>query len=147
MGAQKFRIYFLLGIAICALCYTTYTLWETWNYLRLDHITKLENVTWEIVSTDEETHQLKAHYTFPFKGTNFTGTYLFKKPLFINRLGAEHAIDDFDRQYHQGWFSSGDPRTSSLEKKFPTKELFSTTILWGIFIYFVALGTYCDRRS
>lgn len=147
MGAQQFRSFFLSAIAFCALCYSGYTLWETWNYLRLDSKTKLQEIGWEIVTTDEETHQLRAHYVFSVNGSPITGSHLFKKPIFINSLGAEHAIGEFTRIYDNGWFASSDPHYSSLVKYFPTKELIYTTILWGLLIYFITLRNYCDSRN
>lgn len=139
------RTLFIGVVALCVLGYTCFTLWQYWGYVQLDIERPIQNSEWTVQTKDEETHQLQATYDYIFNDVKYTGKYLFKKPVFINILGAEYAIKAFSSNFQKVWISSGNPSESSLERKFPLKEIVSTAVLWAIFLYFLGLRIYCNR--
>jgi hypothetical protein len=124
------------AMILAATVYTGFALWNYWSYIRLDAETPIESVTWSIQTNHEESHQLKADYTFRYQGKEYRGETVFPKPVFINRLGAEYALKEFSDQYHQVMLALSNPTISSLQKQFPLKQLVSTAILWAIIVYF-----------
>lgn len=146
MKDAKWKKLFLCIIALSVLGYTFYTISSYREFYQLDEKTPLENITWDIYSKNEETHLFKTSYSYTFQGNHYTGDYLFKKPVFINVLGAKHALEEFSQGYKEAWVSSQHPDRSSLEKHYPLKELVSTAVLWAIFVYFLLLPKYCQYR-
>lgn len=137
---HSLRKLFVGALLLATLAYSSFTLVLYWEYVRLDKQAPLDQVAWAVESKDDEVHQLKATYQYRVGTTEYAGEYLFKKPVFINSLGAEHAIGDFSGKFHNAWLSSTDPTHSALEKNYPLKELISAAVLWCIVVYFITLS-------
>ncbi len=137
------RIVFSLMI-LAASIYTGFSLWRYWQYVRLDGVAAISSVEWNVHTNSEESHQIKADYTYSYRGHEYSGMTVFAKPVFINHLGAEYALKDFANESHQVYVSTTDPELSSLERNFPMKELISAVILWGIIVYLFSLTSPPD---
>ncbi len=137
---------FRLAIFLCVCGYTAYTLWMYWEYSTLDTQVPLQTVKWSIHERDEEAYLYHVSYTYRLGDDAYENRYLFKKPVFINLLGAEHDLASFSAEVKSAWVSGQNPSYSSLQKTFPVKESISTAILWLIFIYFALLGKYYAYR-
>jgi hypothetical protein len=139
MNSTGWRKLFLFIIGISVLGYTFYTVNAYREFTQLDTTIPLENITWDVFSKDEETHLYTTTYSYNFDGKHYEGEYLFKKPVFINVLGAKHALNEFSQEYQNVWISSEHPDHSALEKSYPAKELVYTALLWVIVAYFLLL--------
>jgi len=133
----------LLGI--CTVIYSAFALWDYLQFTEWDTKVPLQAIKWEIISKDVDSHTFKANYSYHFNGKDYHKAYVFKKPVFVNLLGAEHALNDFSKDYTTTWISLNHPESSSLQKTYPLKELISTGILWVIFCYFLLLPLFANR--
>lgn len=146
MTPSRWKTLFLSIITLCTIGYSCYTLWLYWGYQRLDRELPFEKIEWSVYPESEETNLFKASYHYRFNDTSYSGEYLFKKPVFINILGATHALTDFSKKVTTTWISSENPQISSLEKAFPLKECVYSVTLWAILLYFLLLPVYCRYR-
>lgn len=146
MIVQRWWFLFRLVIALCVVGYSGYASWIYWNYSSLDAQVPFKKIRWSILERDEETFLYHVSYSYLVEDALYEHNEIFKKPVFINLLGAQHALSDFSKEYSAAWISSKNPSYSSLQKTFPVKELVSTAVLWLIFFYFVFLGKYYVYR-
>lgn len=146
MIVQRWWFLFRFIIALLVASYSGYALWTYWNYSTLDMQVPLKKIRWNILEKNEETFLYQVAYSYNIEEALYESRHTFKKPVFINLLGAEHALADFSKEYLSVWTSSEYPAYSSLQKIFPIKELISAAVLWLIFFYFLFLGKYYVYR-
>lgn len=128
--------------ACCAIWLTGHFAYKWYLYAQLDKSTRAETIQFSIKEISDERYLILGEYTYRVNQTDYLGTSLLEDRPFRNSLVAEQSIPELKKHLWVVWYSSHLPTLSSLQKHFPFKEGFYSIALWGIFLYFIALGYY-----
>lgn len=142
MHPNRYWLVFL-AIVAAAVCWKSgVALYRLYGYYRLTARTEGNFSDWSVVRKSEENYVLKTHYTFQAGQRTYESEYEFSDQPFLNAWGAEQAIKRGKPARGDVWYSSSNPRISSLQKNYPLKECLSAALLWGLLCYFIWLGYY-----
>src|SRR5689334_9950676 len=132
----KLRI-ILLSITGLITCWFAFqALREGWTYIRLDTQVPAQRMKWEVKMLSSSHYALFATYRYTVNDREFMGETLFCTPHYPNHYAAE--LDLKERQVKEiyAWHQKRYPAFSSLQKKFPKKELTNAILTLGVWIYF-----------
>jgi hypothetical protein len=136
----------LLGISLVV------TLWflgragsGLWCYWQLEasapaHVHKIK-----VCQLSESSYKLKVYYTF-LQG-KVRGSMIMGTPYYMNRSSAEKAAERMKGQFLQAYYDPSKPSHSSLEKKFPWKDILYSVMGLGVTFYFLGLRRYVENLS
>jgi len=147
MHKNKFWLGFLALITLTMGWFTWQTLSKTKDYFALSDLTTPSSITWSAIKMGEDHYLLSANYSFLLAKKEITKTEILTTPIYPNPWAAELAASKQEGKKWHIWYAPNDPKHASLYKHFPTKELISTIILWGVWIYFLWLGFYVTKFS
>ena len=137
----------LLAITGAIVCwFAVQALCEGWKYVRLDVQAPAQVVKWEVKMLSSSHYALFATYRYTVNGQEFIGQTLFSTPSYPNHYAAENDIRERQAKEIQVWFQKRHPAFSSLQKKFPKKELTNTILTFGVLIYFYLIGGLVSNR-
>ena len=120
--------------------------WDLWQYARLGPEVPASVLSWEMVPKGSK-YALRASYSYEYAGKSWTGKMLFGKPYHLNRASVEGEIKNMSGMPWVAWVDADHPKYSSLEKKFPLREVFYAGCLLGVFLYFVYLKIHLEFLS
>lgn len=115
------------------------------DYVQYSNFTAPSDIDWTIQMANEETYYLKGTFKYHFQNKQYNGETIIYQFPYQNPWAAEQAIPQQIAKNWKVWYDPGNPHKSTLVKKFPTKDLISTAILIGLWIYFIWLGFYVAR--
>lgn len=113
---------------------------DSWKFWRLSSLASAEVVNWQVKQLSSSRYVLEATYRYVIEGVEFTGKTLLRSRPHLNQYAAEKEIKNMPAQRVAVWYQKSHPSLSSLEKKFPKKELVNAVMTAAVFIYF-----YCSR--
>lgn len=113
------------------------------HYNRLKEPISAKIQKWEIKPKGSK-FTLTAYYTFVFGGENYEGQTRFSKPYFLNKLTAQVAKKRGEGRKWKTWIDPNNPKDSSLEHRFPFRNIFYAICTLGVFLYFVWLKFQSD---
>lgn len=120
---------------------------EGWTYLRLDARVPARVQKWDIKMISSSHYALLARYRYSVNGQEFTGETLLSSPRYPNQYAAEIDLKTRQSEEISVWYQKRHPAFSSLQKRFPKKELINAILTFGVFIYFYfARGLLSDRE-
>lgn len=126
---------------------TIKALYLVYLYMSLNTEAPAENLQWSVEQLSEDQFVTKANYNFKVKDQPYSGETLFKGDVYWNPSAAEDALKVYAQKDWSVWYSSRNPRYSSLQKNFPFKECISALVLWILLLYFFGLGYYVATRK
>lgn len=141
MHRNPFWIFFLSSLSLGILCYTFYTSWHWWQFIRLDASTSAEETQWAVVALDDEQFAAFTRYRFRANGKNYEGQIVWQE-TYLNPATAQEAVTRLLQAPIFVWFDASFPEISSLHKELPLKEMIYTALLWILWLYFLGLGYY-----
>jgi hypothetical protein len=144
MARNPFWLLFISLIILGVLGYTTYTLTQVWQYMRLDQQTEAQQIQWSVLPISDESFIPFAIYSFRIHGKSYQGETRWQES-YLNQWAAQEAIVRLEKNPPPVWFDSSAPQVSSLQKLFPLKESLYSLLLWILGIYFLGLGYYVNR--
>lgn len=136
---------FLAVIFVVAIWYSIVAIYRYNNYSKLTKQAPISSINWTIKAKSEEEFLLEADYTFNIGRRSFSGITLLENVPHRNLWAAEKAIKEFSERKWDVWYDPTDPKFSSLEKKFPLKEIISASFLWILSLYFLVIGFYVAK--
>lgn len=145
MHKNYFWLIFLIAITMAVLWYTSKAAYNYYQYAAVNQSVWAKQVLWSIHHKSSDIYLLKADYTFLVDGKENTGSTIFSDPIFRNPWSAEDAIKRHTQHPWTVWHSTKDLTNSTLEHRFPWKELISAGVLWVLLAYFIGLGYYVTR--
>lgn len=140
MHANKIWLAFLAAITLAVVVFSWDALQQMRRYYFLQQKTSLTSTEWGLVKINEESYRVGVEFSFVHQGKTYRGLEHFQKPLYPNPWAAAHGMKERETETQEVWFYPNNPKISSLEKKFPLKELLSAVVLLGLWLYFVQLG-------
>lgn len=150
MHKNIFWLCFLGVIAACTLGYTSFTAYQLWGYAAYSQEVEPQELLFNVVLRNGEFYTV-AHYSYVYQGKQIK-SHSELAGSDLNRWAAEKKIKNLQtgslqKRLPQAWINPRKPHDSTLQKNFPIKECISTTLLWGIFGYFLWLGFYVARKD
>ncbi len=137
----------LLAITGGIFCWFAFqTVREGWKYVRLDAQATVSDVKWEVKMLSSSHYALFATYCYMVNGQEFIGQTLFSTPCYPNHYVAENDLKDRLEKKIETWYQKKHPAFSSLQKKFPKKELTNTILTFGVLIYFYLIHGLMSNR-
>jgi hypothetical protein len=131
-------------VAVSAWIYTGYAAYHLWQFWSLDATAQAEQISWKIISLDEDRWVTVAEYSFQAKGMRYQGQSQFNE-AYLNEWAAQEAVNRYLEHPPAVWYELEHPATSTLQKHFPLKELTYAALLWILAIYFCWLGIYASH--
>jgi hypothetical protein len=147
MHKNKIWFAFLILITLVVIWFMWGTVGKVREYFTFTSSTQPLTIDWNVHRISDEKFYLKGIYTYQVKGKTYQGETLISEPVYQNPWAAEQFIPQQMVKNWKAWYDPNSPFDSTLVKHFPMKELISTTILVGIWIYFIWLGFYVGRYN
>lgn len=141
MRSNLFLAILISLIGMCALYYSGHTLVSVYRYLRLSENTPVSSIEWSVHTINGDAYAPKATYSFIHNDSSYNGETVWSE-YDRNPLVARDSIKKLKTLSWSVWFNPNNPSFSSLQRKFPFKDFFSSLILWGLVLYFFSLGRY-----
>jgi hypothetical protein len=110
---------------------------EGWRYARLDRRCSTAIEKWEIRELNPSKFSILASYRFSLGDKEYEGKSEFRSFYLLNKYAAATEIEKLKKENWKVWYSSKNPRTSSLEKRVPFKALTYGLLSLAIFLYFL----------
>ena len=127
----------LLSITGLIMCWFAFqVLREGWTYVRLDVQAPAQVLRWEVKKLSSSHYALFATYRYRVNDQEFMGQTLFSTPSYPNHYAAEMDLKDRQAKEIYVWHQKRSPAFSSLQKKFPKKELMNAILTLGVLTYF-----------
>jgi hypothetical protein len=139
----------LLAITGLITCwFTVLAIGKAWIFFLLDSQVQARVHKWEIKAISSSHYALHATYGYSINGQEFTGQTLFSSPRYPNNYAAASGLKIKQEEDIQAWYQKRNPAFSSLQKKFPKKELTNAILTFGVFVYFYfARGLLTSSRK
>lgn len=147
MHNNKLWLGFLTLITLVVVWFTWETVAKARDYFSFSQVTEVSEIHWTVFKSGEDHYQLNATYTFQANGQTIPKEQLMPKPIYPNPWAAEQAASKENTKKFKVWYAPQTPKRASLYKHFPMKEIISTILLWGLWLYFLWLGFYVKQFS
>ena len=119
-----------------------------WKYIRLSGQVPAEVLQWNIKKISTSQYALHATYCYVVDGRELTAETLFSSPRYPNLFAAELDLKRWKAEKIHAWYQKTNPQFSSLEKRFPKKELINVVVSLGVLLYFYfAKGLLSYRQN
>jgi hypothetical protein len=136
---------FFIFIGAVLAWFTLSASYQLYRYAQLNEEAPAKTIVWSVKEIADDKYILGTQYTFEVDGVLYTGNTRMTSLSFRNSWAAEQAIPKIDNSQWLVSYSKSDPRHSTLQKSFPTKETVSTLLLWALLGYFFWLRNYVIR--
>lgn len=147
MAYERYWYFFLCFLSLVTIGFAGKTLYQLYLYARLDASSTTISIEWTVKEISDERYLLDGKYTFKdTQGTIQSGESTLLDPFYLNAWAAQKAIDETKSQPRKIWYSSSNPKNSSLQKNFPLKECLSLLLLCGVVAYFFGLKHYVMKQ-
>lgn len=145
MHKNKIWLAFLALITLVVAWFIWGTVDKLRDYAAFTRASKTADIEWSVYSDSQNTYYLKGIFSFVDKAKKYSGETILFHESYSNPSAAERAIPQHIANNWKVWYDPDNPKNATLVKKFPTKELISTAILVGLWIYFIWLGFYVTQ--
>ena len=137
----------LLAILTCAALYTIKSGNKVYNYYSLTIKVPVQKINFSIKKISANKYILCADYNYLFNKNLFHVSEDLFSTLSFSLIGAEKNQNEMEKEQHGAWINHKKPATGTLFKKFPTKDLIHTGIIWAILLYFCGLAYYLKSQK
>lgn len=136
----------LAVFALIALWFSATTGYELYWHASMMSKASPKGIQWKVYEKSRDRYALTAVYDFDVRGNIFEGKTSFQQLAFRNQAAAEQAISQYAQKPWTIWYAALSPQHSTIQKAFPLKSCIYTAILWGLFLYFIWLGWYVEKK-
>ena len=144
MLQSRFWWFLAVLFGLTAIIFSGLTFYEWVAYQRLNALTALDKVDWQVNKISDEKYFLEAFYLYRVNNQIFKGNTRLKN-FFRNEFAAQEAVLKYKQEMKTVWFDSANPSHSQLIHIFPWKRFLSMIILWGLFFYWMRFGLNAYR--
>lgn len=138
---------FLTIIALPTLFFTWSSIHSLCDYYDHTEIAPPIHISWSYEQIGQnDTFAPMARYTFQVDGKEYSGETMLSEPLFRDEWVAEEVLNSLKNRTWKVWYQASHPEHSTLEKRFPAKELFSAIALIALLGYFTILGQQVRKK-
>ena len=137
---------FLSIISVLVVVFTSLLSMDLYRYQKLTHSTALTEKDAAVRKFGDSQYKIEVDYAYEVQGSKYYCQELMKKKSYKNIWLANQAIDNFKENESLVWYSAREPHKGALSKAFPYRRLFSTLVLFGVFLYFCLLSRYMLKR-
>ncbi len=138
---------FLTVITGCVVVYTALLSLDLYRYVYFSQPVKVEQVQTWVKKEGANLFSIEVDYLYKVDGVKYRKHDILKNKKFKNSWIAGEKADKMKREPFSIWIHPKDPHRAVMEKIFPTKRLFSTALLLGIFLYYCLLSRFMFRRG
>lgn len=107
-----------------------------YRYIKLNAQASVEVLKWDVKMVSTSHYALHAVYRYVVDDREFISETVFSSPSYPNQFAATLDLKSWQSKEFKGWYQKNNPTFSSLEKKFPKKELINLGVAFGVFLYF-----------
>ncbi len=147
MHANRVWLLLILIIGASALFFGLKTSYKLYLYYTETTYTIALSTKWSLEELSRTRYIPTAHYTYSVNDTLYSGETELSSQVYRNRWSAEEDLATYPGRTWRVWYNPHHPTYSTLQKRFPIKESFSTALLIAILGYLIWLGFYVDRTS
>lgn len=137
---------FLLVILASAFWYTGKASYHYYFYTALSQETAPTAINWSVKELAGDYYIPAAQFTFHVNEKTFQGETDWPAERYLNNWATEQGLVDFSAQRWSVWYDPDNPMHSTLEKRFPLKDILSAAFLWALLCYFLWIGYYASRH-
>lgn len=149
MLMKKNQIWFLLMIiaAVGALTFSCKTFFDLYQFISLKKSILSSSFEPQIIKEKKGHYALNVRYHYEVGSSSYLRTQRIYKYTFKNRWAAQDAFKKLESSQQRVWYSEAHPEKGVLNKALPIKKIASTTLLFGILVYFYLLGKYMFKME
>lgn len=137
---------FLSVVSLFVVVFTSLLSIDLYRYHHRGNSSPVKEIEASVFKVSNNRYQIELDYLYLIQGKEYSRHQLLKKTTYKNVWLANQAIDSIKVGETPVWYHPNEPQLGTLEKAFPYRRLFSTIVLFGIFIYFCFLGKYMLTR-
>ena len=143
MTQRRISLLFFAGICAISLYFAVNLSLALYQYLSLKMEAKAQILEWETLPMKDRA-AIKARYQFKYQDKIIRGEYTFP-PRYLNEYAALEAIQIKAKEEQTVWFNPRGPKSSALQKNFPTSLAFKTIICLSVITYFFCVFKRFNR--
>ena len=117
-----------------------------YRYIRLNERVPVEILKWDVKMVSTNHYAFHSKYRYVVDGREFVSETVFFSPRYPNQFAATLDLKSWQSKEFEGWYQKDNPSFSSLEKKFPKKELINFGVALGVFLYFYCVKSLLSNR-
>lgn len=137
---------FLYLMAAATLYFCASAVYSVHYYYRLSAQTLPAQMVWGYREISADALAPVASYAFTAQGKMVSGETLLDEPVFRNEWAVDKVLGELKTRSWRVWYDPSNPSHSSLQKTFPFKEILSALALAVLFLYFIGLGIYVEKK-
>jgi hypothetical protein len=143
MTQRRTSLLFFLGICAISLYFAGNLSIALYQYFSLKMEAKAQILEWETLPKKDRV-AIKTRYQFKYQDKIIRGEFTFP-PRYLNEYAALEAIQIKAKEEQTVWFNPRHPKSSALQKNFPTSLTFKTIICIAVIIYFFCIFKRFNR--
>lgn len=138
MSPKRVQLFFFCGVCAIGLHFTIRLGAALFHNWALSASAPAQITQWETVPVKDRV-ALRADYEFRAQEKTWQGQFTLPPPYSLNELAALAELKQGAKKSWVAWYNPNDPRTSALEKSFPSGLFVRALICYGVLIYFFYL--------
>jgi hypothetical protein len=117
-----------------------------YNFWAYDYPIEGQIVEWKVVEADLDVYLLKVSYTYIYEGQTYSGSEVFKKPVFQNSYIASCIAKEHQGKKWPIWLHKKDAKKATVQRTFSIELIVKALLALGIFIYAISIRSFLGQR-
>lgn len=144
---EKYWTFFVLALGLFALGSSVRSFLEISSYLKLQEKAPVLECVPQMTHVKRKGYQLELSYFYEIQNKTYEQRQTLTKQFFKNKEQAQITYLALKKESPFVWFDQKHPEQGKMIKKFPLKNLFSSSLLLVLCLYFWALGKYIIKKT
>lgn len=137
---------FLSGLTILVVVFASLLSIDLYKYFQLRCAAPVEHLEASVRELGPNRFQVELDYLYQVNTHKYSRHQELKKITYKNCLLANREIQTLEGKEVSVWYHPEKPHLGVVNKEFPFKRLFSTLVLFSLFVYFCFLGRFMLHR-
>lgn len=137
---------FLSVVSISVVAFTSILSIDLYRYYQLKCAVPVEHMEASIHQLAANRYCVELNYLYQVNAHKYSRSQQLNKIIYKNTWLAAREAKNLEENPVSVWYNPHKPQLGTVSKAFPYKRLFSTSILYAVFLYFCFLGRFVLKR-
>ncbi|MCH9632794.1 MAG: hypothetical protein S4CHLAM6_11360 [Chlamydiae bacterium] len=137
---------FLSVISISVVAFTSLLSIDLYRYYQLKCAVPVEHMEASISQLAVNRYCVELNYLYQVNTSKYSRNQKLNKTIYKNAWLANKEAKNLEESPVYVWYNPHKPQLGVVNKAFPYKRLFSTSVLYAVFLYFCFLGRFILKR-
>ena len=137
---------FLSVVSITVVTFTSILSMDFYRYYQLKCAVPVEHIEASVHQLAVNRYCVELNYLYQVNNHKYSRSQRLNKIIYKNTWLASREAKKLEESPVRVWYNPHKPQLGTISKVFPYKRLFSTSILYAVFLYFCFLGRFVLKR-